>query len=77
MTHVYLHMVAWPAAGETKKGQLDAKPSIIADTAPGRQTLGRVPFHFVRAAPSANTEFGAVTLMGLTTGWVEMARLMG
>src|SRR6185369_5839911 len=33
--------------------------------------------YLVRALPSANTELGALTLMGLTTGWLEMARLTG
>jgi len=31
----------------------------------------------VSEVPSANTEFGAVTLMGLTTGTDEIARLTG
>ena len=33
--------------------------------------------YFEKAAPSANTELGAVILIGLTTGWVEIARLTG
>src|SRR5688500_7729312 len=30
-----------------------------------------------KALPRANTELGALTLIGLTTGWVEIARLTG
>ena len=33
--------------------------------------------HFVNALPRAKTEFGAVTLIGLTTGVPEIARLTG
>src|SRR5690606_12361229 len=33
--------------------------------------------YLARVAPRAKTELGAVTLMGLTTGRVEMARLTG
>src|SRR5687767_9210356 len=33
--------------------------------------------YFEKAFPRANTELGAVTLIGLTTGWLEMARLTG
>src|SRR6195952_3672192 len=33
--------------------------------------------HFEKALPSANTEFGALILIGLTTGWDEMARRTG
>jgi hypothetical protein len=32
--------------------------------------------YLVKADPSANTEVGAVILIGFTTGWVEMARLL-
>src|SRR6185295_19893441 len=33
--------------------------------------------HLDMALPRANTEFGAVTLIGLTTGTLEIARLIG
>src|SRR4051794_38295865 len=37
----------------------------------------RQPRHFVNELPKAKTEFGAVILIGLTTGVVEIARLTG
>src|SRR5258707_420129 len=56
------------------KGTGDSQNLQLSGLSPHR---GDTTPYLVRAEPRANTELGAVTLMGLTTGWVEMARLIG
>src|SRR5450755_5107541 len=49
----------------------------MAGRQPAHSRAGGGNGHLEKAAPRANTEFGAVILIGLTTGCVEIARLIG